>query len=274
MTRIKNIAEQAAEANKKLLIPYLVAGDPNLQTTLVLMRKLVEQGADIIELGIPFSDPSSDGPVIQRGVERSLVKGTSLQQVLNLVAEFRQHDTDTAIVLMGYLNPIEIMGYQKFAQAAKTVGVDGVLVVDLPPAEAQELHGLLQAAQLDTIFLVAPTTTDKRLASIIELCSGYLYYVSLKGVTGAAIIDFASVSTNIEKLRQVTDLPIVIGFGIKDAESSAAMGRLADGIIIGSALVEKIGAMADVEAQDALVLAETTAVIAAAREALNKLGSR
>jgi tryptophan synthase alpha chain len=267
MTRIKNIAEQAAEANKKLLIPYLVAGDPNLQTTLVLMRKLVE-------LGIPFSDPSSDGPVIQRGVERSLVKGTSLQQVLNLVAEFRQHDTDTAIVLMGYLNPIEIMGYQKFAQAAKTVGVDGVLVVDLPPAEAQELHGLLQAAQLDTIFLVAPTTTDKRLASIIELCSGYLYYVSLKGVTGAAIIDFASVSTNIEKLRQVTDLPIVIGFGIKDAESSAAMGRLADGIIIGSALVEKIGAMADVEAQDALVLAETTAVIAAAREALNKLGSR
>ena len=271
MSRINKIAEKAAATNRKLLIPYLVAGDPNLQTTSALMHKLVEQGADIIELGIPFSDPSSDGPVIQRGVERALAKGTTLRQVLELVAKFRESDADTGIVLMGYLNPIEIMGYETFAKAASASGVDGVLTVDLPPAEADELRTAMQAEEIDTIFLVAPTTREERVASITEHCSGYLYYVSLKGVTGAALIDFDSVTANIHKLREMTQLPIVIGFGIKDAESAAAMGRLADGVIIGSALVEKIALLADQVDHDAESLRDTIKVIAEAREALDKL---
>lgn len=271
MSRIKQIADKAAAANRKLLIPYLVAGDPNLQTTSALMHKLVEQGADIIELGIPFSDPSSDGPVIQRGVERSLVKGTTLRQVLSLVAEFRESDPHTGIVLMGYLNPIEIMGYKTFAEAASASGVDGVLTVDLPPMEAGELNALMRAVDVDTIYLVAPTTREERVASITEHCSGYLYYVSLKGVTGAALIDFDSVTANIKKLRGMTALPIVIGFGIKDAASAAAMGKLADGVIIGSALVEKIGLLADQTEQDEALLSDTVKVISEAREALDKL---
>ena len=271
MSRINKIAEKAAAANRRLLIPYLVAGDPSLEATTALMYKLVEQGADIIELGIPFSDPSSDGPVIQRGVERSLAKGTTLKQVLELVAKFRESDTATAIVLMGYLNPVEIMGYKAFAEAARASGVDGVLTVDLPPMEAGELHAVLRANEIDTIFLVAPTTRDERVASIVEHCSGYLYYVSLKGVTGAALIDFDSVTANINKLREKTALPIVIGFGIKDAGSAAAMGKLADGVIIGSALVEKIGLLADQVELDEKLLSDTVSVISQAREALDKL---
>lgn len=271
MSRINVIAEKAAAANRKLLIPYLVAGDPNLQTTSALMHKLVEQGADIIELGIPFSDPSSDGPVIQRGVERSLAKGTTLQQVLELVAKFRESDTTTGIVLMGYLNPIEIMGYKTFAEAASRCGVDGVLTVDLPPAEADELNAVMRAHEIDTIFLVAPTTREERVASITEHCSGYLYYVSLKGVTGAALTDFDSVTANINKLREMTALPIVIGFGIKDAKSASAMGKLADGVIIGSALVEKIALLADQIEHEGQLLDETIKVISEAREALDKL---
>lgn len=271
MSRIERVTSEAASANRKLLIPYLVAGDPNLETTTALMHSLVERGADIIELGIPFSDPSSDGPVIQRGVERALKKGASLRQVLALVAEFRQTNADTAIVLMGYLNPIEIMGYEAFAQEASAAGVDGVLTVDLPPLEADKLQGLLRERQIDTIFLVAPTTRESRLASIVERCSGYLYYVSLKGVTGAALTDYDSVTENISRLREKTQLPIVIGFGIKDAASAAAMGKLADGVIIGSALVERIGLLPDRADQDPVALSETTAVIGEAREALNKL---
>lgn len=271
MSRIKKIAEKAAAVNRKLLIPYLVAGDPNLETTNVLMHKLVEQGADIIELGIPFSDPSSDGPIIQRSVERSLAKGTTLKQVLELVAEFRKADGDTGIVLMGYLNPVEIMGYKVFAEAAKSAGVDGILTVDLPPMEADELNTVMRAVDIDTIFLVAPTTREERVASITLNCSGYLYYVSLKGVTGAALKDFDSVTANINKLREWTQLPIVIGFGIKDAESAAAMGKLADGVIIGSALVEKIALLADHLEHDSGLLRDTIKVISEAREALDKL---
>ena len=271
MSRINKIAEKAALANRKLLIPYLVAGDPNLETTSTLMHKLVGQGADIIELGIPFSDPSSDGPIIQRGVERALAKGTTVKQVLGLVAEFRKTDTDTGIVLMGYLNPIEIMGYKAFAEAVSAAGVDGVLTVDLPPMEADELNAMMRAVKVDTIFLVAPTTREERVASIIEHCSGYLYYVSLKGVTGAALTDFGSVTANINKLRERTQLPIVIGFGIKDAQSAAAMGKLADGVIIGSALVEKIALLADQVEHESALLSDTIRVISEAREALDKL---
>lgn len=269
MSRLKQITKQAAEQGRKLLIPYLVAGDPNLASTASLMHSLVAAGADIIELGIPFSDPSSDGPVIQRGVERSLVKGTTLQDVLNLVAEFRETNSVTPIVLMGYLNPIEIMGYGSFVEKAAAASIDGVLIVDMPPAESSELHGQLQEQGIDTIYLVAPTTRDERLATICDYSSGYLYYVSLKGVTGAALTDYDSVRASIVKLRGYTDLPIVIGFGIKDADGAAAMGRLSDGVIIGSALVEKIALLADQEVQDASIIEQTTAVIAAAREALD-----
>lgn len=271
MSRINKLATDAAAAGKKLLIPYLVAGDPDLPTTLALMHELVGRGADIIELGIPFSDPSSDGPVIQRGVERALEKGTTLKQVLALVSEFRERDNTTGIVLMGYLNPIEIMGYAAFVETARAAGVDGVLTVDLPPTEASELHALLRDNELDSIFLVAPTTNPRRLVSIIEHCSGYLYYVSLKGVTGAALIDHESVRENIEKLRGRTELPIVVGFGIKDGASAAAMGALADGVIIGSALVEKIASLSGQSAPNAEQLSEATEVIGEAREALDKI---
>ncbi len=271
MNRIRVVSAAAAESGRKLLIPYVVAGDPNLDTTLRLMHKLVEEGADIIELGIPFSDPSSDGPVIQLGVERSLAVGTTLTAVLDLVTQFRARDAKTPIVLMGYLNPVEIMGYEQFVERASLAGVDGVLIVDLPPNEATEFKTLLDSREIDTIFLVAPTTTDKRAAQIAASCSGYLYYVSLKGVTGAALLDTASVRQNIEKLRRLTDLPIVIGFGIKDAESARSMGELADGVIIGSALVERVAKLSPANEISEEQLAEVTTVIATAREALDCL---
>ncbi len=270
MSRIKAITETAAAQGRKLLIPYLVAGDPDLAHSLGLMHELVRQGADIIELGIPFSDPASDGPVIQRGVERALAGGTSLADTLKLVSQFRKQDSQTGIVLMGYLNPIEIMGYGQFVAAATEVGIDGVLVVDMPPAESTELHQKLHDADLDTIYLVAPTTSAIRAKAITEVCSGYLYYVSLKGVTGAALTDHESVANSINELRQLTDLPIVIGFGIKDAVSAAAMGSLSDGIIIGSALVERIADMS-LGTVDASALVRSCEVIGAARAALDGL---
>lgn len=271
MSRIQQIAMRAATAGNKLLIPYLVAGDPNLPTTVLLMHELVKQGADIIELGIPFSDPSSDGPVIQRGVERALAQGTTLQQVLAAVSEFRAEDAATAVVLMGYLNPIEIMGYQAFVNAAASAGVDGVLVVDMPPAESGELNPLLQQHGIDSIYLVAPTTSDARAREIARQTSGYLYYVSLKGVTGAALTDFAAVREKITNLRGLTDLPIVIGFGIKDAESATAMAEAADGVIIGSALVDKIASLGSQKPPSESDLTATTSFIGVVREAINNI---
>lgn len=271
MSRLEQIARDAEQAGRKLLIPYLVAGDPNLRTTALLMQELVEQGADIIELGIPFSDPASDGPVIQRGVERALAKQVTLQDTLRLVQEFRETNQQTAIVLMGYLNPIEIMGYEAFAETARDVGVDAVLVVDMPPAESAGLHEALRDKAIDTIYLVAPTTGEERAKEIIKRCSGYLYYVSLKGVTGAALIDHSSVQQSIARLRQATDLPIVIGFGIKDGASAAAMAGLSDGVIIGSALVNEIGKLADTDQQEAQQISTTCAVIGAARSAIDNL---
>ena len=271
MSRLQAITRSAAESSRKLLIPYLIAGDPDLDATLVLMHELAKQGADVIELGIPFSDPASDGPVIQQGVERALASKTSLRATLELVGRFREQDKNTGIVLMGYLNPIEIMGYSEFVSKAADVGVDGVLVVDMPPAESGDLHQQLRSADLDTIYLVAPTTTDERARAIVQRCSGYLYYVSLKGVTGAALTDYQSVTDNISELRRMTELPIVIGFGIKDAASASAMAEQADGIIIGSALVSEIGKLNPGEALSAATLSQTCGIIGAAREAINNL---
>ena len=269
MSRISAVTSRASKEGKKLLIPYLVAGDPNIATTLSLMHELVAAGADIIYLGVTFRDPSADGPVIQRGVERALARGTTLEATLEVVRLFRQKDAETPVVLMGYLNPIEIMGYQKFTQHAVAVGIDGVLVVDMPPAESAILHQMLQQAAIDTIYLVAPTTSPDRAAAIAEHSTGYLYYVSLKGVTGAALTDHASVSGNIKALRELTDLPIVIGFGIKDGDSARAMASLAEGVVIGSALVDKIRDLTEPEQISPDQLFATTEVIREVRKAIN-----
>lgn len=271
MSRISTVINAAKSANRKLLIPYIVAGDPDTEASLRIMHQLVDEGADIIELGVPFSDPSSDGPVIQRGVERALLKHVSLVDVLALVTEFRQQDNLTPVVLMGYLNPVEIMGYQAFVEQASIAGVDGVLLVDMPPAESIELHGLLQQADIDTIYLVAPTTKPARAKSIIEHTTGYLYYVSLKGVTGAALTDHNGVADSINALRDMTDLPIVVGFGIKDGASAAAMAKSADGVVIGSALVSEIAKLSATEGGTEFPISQTTVIIGDIREALDQL---
>lgn len=271
MSLITKVISDAKAVKRKLLIPYIVAGDPNIDVSLLLMHQLVEDGADIIELGVPFSDPSSDGPVIQRGVERALKQGVSLIDVLALVKRFREKNVNTPVVLMGYLNPIEIMGYPSFVERAGDAGVDGVLVVDMPPAESKVLHGLLNAADIDTIYLIAPTTTHERAQSIVKVTSGYLYYVSLKGVTGAALIDHTSVADNIKNLRSMTNLPIVVGFGIKDGKSAVAMAEFADGVIIGSALVSEIAKLTEHEGNSEFPISQTTAMIGDVRDALDQM---
>ena len=269
MSRIANCAANAREQGRGLLIPYLVAGDPDYDTSLALMAALVAEGADMIELGIPFSDPSSDGPAIQRGVERALAGGANLQGVLELARRFRETDAQTPVILMGYLNPIEIMGYAGFAEGCARAGIDGVLVVDMPPAESGDLPALLAARDIDRIFLVSPTTTAGRAREIIEYTSGYLYYVSLKGVTGAALEDRESVAVNIANLRQSTDLPVIVGFGIRNVETALAMNELGDGIIIGSALVEKIAQLPPAASRQAEDIPGAVALIGAVRRALD-----
>ena len=269
MGRIKQITDSVNQKGRKLLIPYLVAGDPNKETTIELMHALVSNGADIIELGIPFSDPSSDGEVIQSGIERSLRKGTSLNDTLDIVSKFRARNEVTPIVLMGYLNPVEIMGVDNFVRRAKNEGVDGVLMVDMPPAEAGVLNAKLKEVNIDSIFLVAPTTTQERVKSILNMTSGYVYYVSLKGVTGASITDVDEVERNVCSLRSSTDLPIVVGFGIKDGKSAKEMARVSDGVIVGSALVNKIASLASHEKISAEDIKKSTNIIKEIREELD-----
>ena len=269
MGRIKQITDNVNQKGRKLLIPYLVAGDPNKETTIELMHALVSNGADIIELGIPFSDPSSDGEVIQSGIERSLRKGTSLNDTLDIVSKFRARNEVTPIVLMGYLNPVEIMGVDNFVRRAQKEGVDGVLMVDMPPAEAGVLNAKLKEVNIDSIFLVAPTTTQERVKSILNMTSGYVYYVSLKGVTGASITDVDEVERNVCSLRSYTDLPIVVGFGIKDGKSAKEMARVSDGVIVGSALVNKIASLTSHEKINAEDIKNSTNIIKEIREELD-----
>ena len=240
MSRIPQCFSQLHSEGRKALIPFLTAGDPNMETTLELMHALVANGADIIELGFPFTDPTSDGPVIQRAVERALANNTSLKDVLATVSRFRQENNDTPIVLMGYLNPIECMGYQEFVDSCIEVGVDGVLIVDMPPEESHDLKIIVDKTSLDMIFLVAPTTSDERARQICAQSSGYVYYVSLKGVTGAGNLDIESVKSNLARFRSSTDLPIGVGFGIRDAETAAQIAAIADAVVVGSALINKI----------------------------------
>jgi tryptophan synthase alpha chain len=240
MSRIAHTFARHLAAGRKLLIPYITAGDPDPTATVPMMLKLVEAGADIIELGVPFSDPMADGPVIQRASERALRHHVSLQRVLALVQEFRQHDSTTPVVLMGYLNPIEVMGYDHFASQAANAGVDGVLTVDMPPEEADGLINALQDVAIDPVFLVAPTTTAARVATIGAKASGFVYYVSVKGITGAGHLDTSAVADRVAQLRQTITLPIGVGFGIKDGESARRVAAVADAVVVGSALVALI----------------------------------
>ena len=242
MSRIQGRFEALAKAKRKALIPYITAGDPHPSLTVPLMRGLVEAGADILELGVPFSDPMADGPVIQRAGERALKHGVGLSDVLRFVVEFRKTDGKTPIVLMGYANPIEAMGVEKFVAAAKAAGVDGVIVVDYPPEECEQFAAMAKKAEIDPIFLLAPTSTDKRIEQVGRVGSGYLYYVSLRGITGAANIDLGDVAARIPKIRAATRLPIGVGFGIRDAASARRVAQSADAVVIGSRIIQEIEA--------------------------------
>ncbi len=245
MSRLAAKFKQLTAQGRKALIPFVTAGDPTPGFTVPMMHAMVNAGVDIIELGIPFSDPMADGPVIQRASERALEQHMSLRKVLQLVTEFRKQDQDTPVVLMGYLNPIEVMGYEEFANAAQAADIDGVLTVDLPPEEAEQCVAFLQAKAIDPIFLLAPNSTDERIKKMDACGKGYLYYVSLKGVTGAGHLDISDVQKKLEQIRRNTQLPIGVGFGVKDAETAAKIADVADGVVVGSALISKIEAHLD-----------------------------
>jgi tryptophan synthase alpha chain len=240
MSRIGASFERLKGEKRKALIPYITAGDPHPSLTVPLMRGLVEAGSDILELGVPFSDPMADGPVVQRAGDRALKHGVGLSDVLALVKAFRKSDAKTPVVLMGYANPIEAMGIERFLESAKAAEVDGVIVVDYPPEECLEFSARAKEKGIDPIFLLAPTSTDQRIQDVARTGSGYLYYVSLRGVTGAGHIDLAEISARIPKIRAVTKLPIGVGFGIRDAESARQVAQCADAVVIGSRIIQEI----------------------------------
>ena len=240
MSRIKSAFERLDGEGRKALIPFITAGDPDVALTLPLMHTLVEAGADVIELGVPFSDPMADGPTIQRASERALAKGMTLRKVLSLVVEFRKADSKTPVVLMGYANPIEAMGLQKFAAAAAQAGVDGVLVVDYPPEEAVSFGAAMKAHGMDPIFLLAPTSSAERIAHVAEIASGYVYYVSLAGVTGSGALNVDAVAERLPLIREKTGLPVGVGFGIRDASTAARIAGIADAVVVGSRIIEEI----------------------------------
>ncbi len=245
MSRIAGTFAKLRAAKRAALIPFVTAGDPNNDVTVPLMHALVEAGADIVELGVPFSDPMADGPVIQRASERSLHGGTTLKRVLDMVREFRQRNADTPVVLMGYLNPFEIAGYDAFARAAADAGVDGVLTVDLPPEEADEFLAAVRANGIDLIFLLAPTSDEARIQRICDTASGFVYYVSLKGVTGASNLDVASVAEKVANIKRFTQLPVGVGFGISDGSTAAEIAAVSDAVVVGSVLVKTIESALD-----------------------------
>ena len=238
MSRIQARFEALAARGRKALIPFVTAGDPYPETTVALMLAMAEAGADVIELGVPFSDPMADGPVIQRAGERALKQGIGLTQVLAYVATFRLANDTTPIVLMGYANPVERYGVERFAVDAKTAGVDGVLIVDYPPEECEAFAASLKRQQIDLIFLLAPTSTEARMKRIGELASGYVYYVALKGVTGAGHLDQAAVAERLPVIRRHVSVPVGVGFGIRDGATARAVADVSDAVVIGSRLVE------------------------------------
>lgn len=240
MSRIQTVFSSLKQQGKRALIPYITAGDPHPKHTVNLMHALVQSGADLIELGVPFSDPMADGPVIQRASERALVHKVGLRHVLQMVKEFRQQDDKTPIVLMGYANPIEAMGQEAFIQAAREAGVDGVLTVDYPPEECGAFIAGLRVAGVDGIFLLSPTTEPARAELIVKQASGFIYYVSLKGVTGAANLDIAEVTQRVKEIRAKTMLPIGVGFGVRDAATAKQVAAIADAVVVGSRMVLEV----------------------------------
>lgn len=266
MSRLTAKFEALRKAQRKALIPFITAGDPDPGFTVPALHAMVKAGADIVELGVPFSDPMADGPVIQKASERALVHKTSLRRVLEMVKQFRADDSETPVVLMGYLNPIEAMGYRSFAEKARDAGVDGVLTVDLPPEESAEFIPLLHESGIDPIYLLAPNSTEERIRKMGQMGRGYLYYVSLKGVTGASHLDPTDVARKLAEIRRLTDLPVGVGFGVKNAETAAAIGKLADAVVVGSALVGRIEAAAG---DSDRALAEIVALLRSMRAALD-----
>ncbi|MBK6906865.1 MAG: tryptophan synthase subunit alpha [Rhodocyclaceae bacterium] len=240
MSRIQSSFSRLSAQGRKALIPFITAGDPDPAATVPLMHALVEGGADVIELGVPFSDPSADGPTIQRASERALARGMSLRKVLDIVREFRLTNVTTPVVLMGYANPIEAYSLDRFPLAARDAGVDGILVVDYPPEECEVFSSSLKAVGLDPIFLLAPTSEEQRFDDVAKAGSGYIYYVSLKGVTGSASMDFAEVARRLPEIRARVGMPVGVGFGIRDAQTAARVAGIADAVVIGSRIIEEI----------------------------------
>jgi tryptophan synthase alpha chain len=238
MSRIRKVFDALGARGRKALIPYVTAGDPYPEATVELMLAMAQAGADVIELGVPFSDPMADGPVIQRAAERALARGIGMPQVLDFVRGFRKENDTTPVVLMGYANPVERYGISRFVADAAQAGVDGVLVVDYPPEECEAFAGTLREAGLDPIFLLAPTSTEARIKDVARVASGYVYYVSLKGVTGAGHLDTAAVAEMVPKIKAHVKLPVGVGFGIRDAQSAKAVGAVSDAVVIGSAIVQ------------------------------------
>jgi len=238
MSRIQERFASLAAQGRKGLIPYVTAGDPSAEHTVPLMHALAKAGADVLELGIPFSDPMADGPVIQKAAERAIAQGIGIRQAIAMVQEFRKTDRVTPIVLMGYANPIEAIGIEPFANAAQAAGVDGVLVVDYPPEESMEFAQSIKARGMSPIFLVAPTTTEARIVQIASHACAYLYYVSLKGITGSGALDIASVAAKIPLIKAHTQVPVAVGFGVRDAATACAIANMADAVVIGSRIIQ------------------------------------
>ncbi|MDO4895373.1 tryptophan synthase subunit alpha [Moraxella sp.] len=250
MTRIEQTFATLKQQNKKALIPYIMAGDPNPVVTVDLMHKLVAHGADVIEIGLPFSDPMADGSVISLAGERALANGTSTTQAVQMVGEFRKSNTTTPVLLMGYLNPVEIIGYDKFLELCEQNGVDGLLLVDLPPNETDEvLSAKLADKNINQIFLLAPTTQSERRKAVLNRGSGFIYYVSVKGVTGSKALDTDEVGRQVQAIKADSDLPVCVGFGIRDGASAKAVAKFADGVIVGSELVKNFADVGDDEAK-------------------------
>jgi len=267
VSRLQASFEALKAVNKTALIPFITAGDPHPSVTVNLMHDMVQAGASVLELGIPFSDPMAEGPVIQLACERALKHNVSLADVLEMVKEFRSKDTNTPIVLMGYTNPVEVMGYEKFATTAASAGVDGLILVDLPPEEGAELISALKVNKIDMIFLLAPTSTDERIQLICDQASGFVYYVSLKGVTGSANLDVESVVSKVNQIRSHTSIPVGVGFGIRDAESAAQVAAVADAVVVGSAIVNRVAENADNPDE---ISKQVCALLSSMREAMDK----
>jgi tryptophan synthase alpha chain len=266
MSQLAETFTKCRAEGRRALIPFITAGDPLPTLTVPLMHALVEGGADILELGVPFSDPMADGPVIQQAAERALKHNVSLRQVLDMVRDFRKTNRATPVVLMGYLNPVEAFGYDKFAKQAAAAGVDGVLTVDLPPEEADELVAEMRAHALDPIFLLAPTSDNDRIRRILATASGFVYYVSLRGVTGAGHLDLTEVRERVTAIRRLTRLPVGVGFGINGPQAAAEVAEFADAVVVGSALVRRIADLAEYPDR---IPAEARAFMASLRAAMD-----